>query len=112
MRVLLDRTVVELNTAEVAEYALTLRYHFNGVTSAFEKYGPVRIKGLSHAEALHVAKMLNRSLTTRALLDQLGIRVHARGSFLFVVSGRDQLQAPSLLHTVDQFKKSKSRARN
>lgn len=105
MRVILDRVSVQLNTEQVAEYALNLRYHFNGVASAFEKYGPVRIAGPSDAEALHIAQMLNRSHTTRAILDHLGIRVHARGLFLLVVSDRSQLQAPDLLHTLGSIEK-------
>lgn len=107
MLVVFGRTVLELDTQEVAEYALNLRYHFNGVASAFETYGPVRIKGPSNADALQVAQMLNRSHTTRAILDHLGVRVHPRGSFLLVVSNRDQLKTPALLHTLDHDRKFK-----
>jgi len=102
MRIIINGHIQVLDTEQVAEFALTLRYHFNGVVQAFESYGPVRIKGPSTEDNLKVVQMLNRQLTTRALLERLGIRVHARGLFIVAVSRRDQLDNGALLHTLDK----------
>jgi hypothetical protein len=101
MRIILDGHIQELNTSQVAEYALTLRYHFNGIVGAFEKYGPVRVRGPSAPDNLRVVQMLNRQLVTRSILDRMGIRVHTRGLFVVAVSSRDQLENMALLHTLD-----------
>jgi hypothetical protein len=101
MRIIIDGHIQVLNTEQVAEFALSLRYHFDGIVHAFEKYGPVRVRGPSAEDNLRVAQMLNRQLVTRAILDNLGIRVHARGLFLIAVTNRDQLENMAMLHTLN-----------
>lgn len=101
MRIITDGHIQVLNTEQVAEFALTLRYHFNGIIHAFEKYGPVRVRGLSTENNLRVAQMLNRQLVTRSILDNLGVRVHARGLFLIAVTDRSQLENMAVLHTLN-----------
>jgi hypothetical protein len=105
MRVVLSGQIIELNTEQIAAYALELRYHFDGVEAAFREYGPVRVRTPSRNAALRVCQMLNRMLITRHLLLSLGIRVHARGEYLLAISDDAQANTPELLHTLEHEKK-------
>ena len=99
MKILVGGEVFILDTEQVADYALTLRYHFDGVVDAFNKYGPVQIKGPSARDTLAVVQLLNRQLISRALLMKMGIRTYARGSYIVVVNNPAQIAGP--LHTLD-----------
>jgi hypothetical protein len=101
MLVLVDRVVTELDTQNIATYALLMRHHFDAVLAAYSNHGPVQIKYGSPQEALRTVQMLNRHLICLKGFYRAGVRVHARGPYVVAVSACAQLESVSL-YTVDK----------